>query len=93
MVVPVYTAVGAKLAEFTTEVMAGCVGSVTANVVVAGACEGLLGGAGFVTERIHWIGYTVGPVGTARYAALIVACNTLRLNSFEGRVTDGLVPD
>ena len=54
--VPVWTAVGRRLAAFTTVVIAGWVGLVTANSVVAGACEGLFGGAGLVTARIHAIG-------------------------------------
>src|SRR5437899_8801893 len=43
--VPVCTAVGRYEAALTTVVMPGCVGLVTVKVVVAGACDGLFGGA------------------------------------------------
>src|SRR4051794_30180735 len=84
-------AVGKYDAAFTTVVMFGWVGLVTRKGVVAGACDGLFGGAGFVTARVQAIGY-IAPAGTARYAALIVACSTLRLNNVELSVIEGLAP-
>ena len=70
--VPVWIEVGRKLAAFTTVEIAGCVGLVTVNVVVAGACAGLFGGAGFVTATVHTMGNTAPDPGV-RCAARIVA--------------------
>src|SRR5579859_7530527 len=54
--VPVWTAVARELAALTTDTMAGRLGSVTVNVVDTGACEGLVAGAGFITERVQTTG-------------------------------------
>ena len=63
--VPVWIALGKYEAAFTTVVMAGWDGLVTRKGVLAGACEGLLGGAGLVTASVHAIG-NVAPAAMAR---------------------------
>ena len=90
--VPVKTDVARKLAALTIEVIAGWVGSSSKNAMVAGAWPGLLGGAGLVTAIVHWIGYTVAPLGAARYAMLMVACKTCWLSRVEVTVIGGLEP-
>src|SRR3954465_6851066 len=62
--------------------MPGVVGLVTRNGVDGAFCAGLFGGAGFVTASVHAPAFV-------KYAALIVACRTLRLNKVDVRVIGG----